>query len=276
MMVMTVFSVALVTLVAAEQDRKNPPSPDELAQITERGLLLAGYDQAAWHATDAVQKLNPNDGAVERYLARDTKDGWHVAFGKLNRQRSAFLIAYEASQGKTPQEYSVKSFDPPKQDTGFYFSAARAIDLALKDFIKNFNGQQRPYNVAILPAGDAALWVYLVPAPTREGIWPLGADVRFRMSADGSKILEKRQLHKSVIELPPPNVEGGNQLMMGTHTHVLDDIPEDTDVFHVLTRKPAVGELIITPRFVFQVETDGRIKFRGTSEKFHKPEGGAK
>jgi hypothetical protein len=52
----------------------------------------------------------------------------------------------------------------------------------------------------------------------------------------------------------------------GIHTHVLDDTPEDTDVFHVLTRKPAVPEMVITKQFVFQVDPDGGIKYVGKSE----------
>ena len=147
-------------------------------------------------------------------------------------------------RARTPDHFDVKEFDPPREDTGFFRSAAKAIDAALKDFTEHFEGQQRPYNVAVLPADKEQFWVYLVPAPTKPGVWPLGGDVRYLMSADGTKVIEKRQLHKSVIENEPP--KGENQQVAGIHTHVLDDTPEDTDVFHVLTRKPAVPELVVT------------------------------
>jgi hypothetical protein len=42
---------------------------------------------------------------------------------------------------------------------------------------------------------------------------------------------------------------------------------EDTDVFHVLTRKPAVPEMIATERFVYQVGVDGVITYVGTTEE---------
>jgi hypothetical protein len=96
-------------------------------------------------------------------------------------------------------------------------------------------------------------------------MWPLGGDVRYVISADGTKIISKRQLHKSVIEVEPPK-DANNQQVAGIHTHVLDDIPEDTDVFHVLTRKPSVPEMVITKQFVFQVDPDGSIKLVGKSE----------
>ena len=73
-------------------------------------------------------------------------------------------------------------------------------------------------------------------------------------------------MHKSVIEKEPPKDEDQQQVA-GIHTHVLDDTPEDTDVFHVLTRKPAVPELIVTEQFVFVVEPDGAIKYLGKAEE---------
>jgi hypothetical protein len=52
----------------------------------------------------------------------------------------------------------------------------------------------------------------------------------------------------------------------GVHTHVLADTPEDTDVFHVLARKPAVPEMILTKRYVFQVDPDGEARYVGKAE----------
>jgi hypothetical protein len=132
--------------------------------------------------------------------------------------------------------------------------------------LEHFEGDQRPYNVAVLPAEEGQTWVYLVPAPTKPNMWPLGGDVRYLISADGVKIMSKRQLHKSVIEVEPPK-DKDNQQVAGMHTHVLDDIPEDTDVFHVLTRKPSVPEMVITKQFVFQVDPDGSIKYVGKPEE---------
>ena len=253
-----------------EPPKANPPTAEQLAAISRRGKLLAEYDQAAWHSSDAVQKLNPKAESTGRYIARKTEKGWVVAFGKLDEKGERFLIGYEASQGKNLDEFQVKSFDPPAVDTAFNRSAARAIDTILKDFVENFKGEQRPYNVAVLPAEKSELWLYLVPAPTKPDVWPLGGDVRYRVSADGSRIVEKRQLHNTVIEMPAPKRGPDEQLAAGMHTHVLDDTPEDTDVFHVLTRKPAVPEIIITKEFVFGIDVDGTIKYAGAAKDFAK------
>jgi hypothetical protein len=57
--------VIIVSLLSASPAfSKNAPkiSPEELAQITERGRALYAYDQAAWHATDAVVATHPTKG----------------------------------------------------------------------------------------------------------------------------------------------------------------------------------------------------------------------
>jgi hypothetical protein len=91
------------------------------------------------------------------------------------------------------------------------------------------------------------------------------------VSQDGSKVVEKRQLHKSIIEfVAPPETQ---KVEAGYHTAVLDDIPEDTDVFHVLIRKPSVPEWIATQQYVYRIETDGTINYVMTREAFMKTQG---
>ena len=153
-MLTTLATLAMIALVVFPQDKEPPTTPtkEELAAITERGRDLAGYDAAAWHASDAVQAKEPKEGSVVRYIARKTDKGWVVAFGKMNQARDKFLIAYEATPGKKPDQYEVEEFDKPEEDAGFFCSAARAIDVALKDFTDHFEGERRPYNIAVLPA----------------------------------------------------------------------------------------------------------------------------
>ncbi len=267
-MLTTLTALAVITLFDPPAGME-PPTKKALAAISDRGRDLAGYDAAAWHASDAVQAKQPKEGAVVRYIARKIGKKWVVAFGRLDEKQDKFLINYEVTQSDKPDVFDLKEMTPPKEDTRFFFSAARAIDTVLKDFMEHFEGEQRPYNVAILPAEKGQLWVYLVPAPTKPKVWPLGADVRYLIAGDGNKVIEKRQLHHAVIELEPPK-DQDNQQVAGIHTHVLSETPEDTDVFFVLTRQPSVPELIRTEHFMFVVEVDGSIKFQGKAEEFQK------
>lgn len=246
--------VVLFASLAFAQKDSVPPDTD-LAVITARGRLLYEYDQAAWHASDAVMATHPPKEEIGRYIAQKTDTGWVVAFGHLNETRDAFVIAVLAAQGKATQEYSVRKFDPGQKDTGFFLAAAKAIEIALHDF----QGLNRPYNVAVLPAPEGRLYIYLVPAQTQNGVYPLGADVRYMISPDGGAIVEKRQLHKGLIPTGGP-VPPGTTIVGGSHSHILSDVPEDTDVFYVLTRKPSMPEFIGTQIAVYEVNPDGTIK----------------
>jgi hypothetical protein len=262
----SITAVLIMALAAADPEPPNePPSPAELAAITARGRDLAAYDAAAWHASDALQAKKPRPESVAGYVARKTDHGWVVAFGQLDEDKAKYLIAYEATQNGAPDKFAVKAFDPPSADTGFFRSAARAIETTLNDFTAHFEGEKRPYNVAALPAEKGRLWVYFVPAPTKPGIWPIGGDVRYLVSEDGTTIEAKRQLHKAIIESEPPKADGQKQVA-GMHSHVLSDTPEDTDVFYILTRKPALPELIPTRHFVFVIEASGEAKYEGKTE----------
>ena len=231
---------------------------EELDAISARGRELAGYDAAAWHGTDAVQALQPVQARVAGFVARrQADDRWEVVFGRPSADADTFYIAYRALQTAAGDTlYSAEAVTPPGADTGYFARAARAISLAAHDFGR----ASPPYNPAILPIGGSDEWfVYLVPAPTRYGYWPLGADVRYRVSADGRRLLEKRRLHNAVIEYGPPPEVKGEELKSGFHTAVLRDRPEDTDVFLVLTRRPSVPEYIASATFYFRIDLDGRI-----------------
>ena len=50
----------------------------------------------------------------------------------------------------------------------------------------------------------------------------------------------------------------------------MDEVPEDSDIFHVLARKPSVPEWIATKSFVYRIEPDGKIRYLMTTEAFTK------
>lgn len=256
---MTKRIVVLILLTASillAGDKKPKQSSPIMADVTARGRALYEYDQTAWHGTDAVLAMHPPNDWHPRYIARKSDNGWSLVFGVLNEQRDRFVIVYEATQGSTLQDFAAKKLDSPREDTGFYLAAAKAIDTALHDF----KGERRPYNVAVLPATNDELYVYVYPAQTKNDIYPLGGDIRYLISADGGSVVEKRQLHKSIIELPPTSIPEGATPAGGAHSHVLSDVPEDTDVFHVLLRRPPQPEFIGTMnKKMYEISADGTI-----------------
>jgi hypothetical protein len=252
--------LALYLSSFAVAGKKKNESDPIMPEVTARGRTLYEYDEAAWHATDAVQATHPPSETVGRYIANQSGSGWTVVFGHLNEKRDAFVIGYEAVQGASLEQFSVKKIDPPREETSFYLAAARAIDTALHDF----HGENRPYNVAVLPASPNGLYVYVMPAQTKPDTYPLGGDVRYLITADGSAVVEKRQLHKTILDISQSSLPKGTTPSAAFHTHVLSDVPEDTDVFHVLTRKPPQPEFIGTmDKKLYEIAVDGNIYYRG-------------
>ncbi|MGA8306613.1 MAG: hypothetical protein WB723_13125 [Candidatus Acidiferrales bacterium] len=251
------FLLVLVLILAVDAvgaGKKDLPSQAELDAITARGRLLAEYDTASWYATDSVQALKPPTGSVGRYIAKRMENGWIVVFGRMNEKGDGFLVVYEATQGATPHEFTVKTYDPPREDTGFYLNAEKAMETVLKDFQR----ERRPYNMSVIPADSGQMYVYIYPGSTVNGVYLLGGDARYLISGDGATIIEKRQLHKSILEF-----SGGapGKTLSGMHTHILSDITEDTDVMYVLTRKPAIPEYVITAsKVIWVIGIDGSIK----------------
>jgi hypothetical protein len=245
--------IAFVLPVALlAQSQVSAPTESELAEITARGRALAAYDFASWHGTDAVMALKPTEGSVRRYIARSTPNGWVVAFGRLTAARDTFLVAYEAVRTAQSGEYegfTGVAHAKPIVDTDYYLHAARALDTASADF----GAVQRPYNVAALPTAYGNWYVYLYPAPTISGVWPLGADTRYTISA----VIE---FGARRMQAPAP----GATIEAGSHTAVLAEIPEDTDVYHVITRTPRVPEYVMTDHFVYKIDIDGKINYLGT------------
>lgn len=239
-------------LLAQKAERENKvPTPEDLRAVTARGKILAEYDVAAWHATDVIQDLKPEKGGTRNYIAKKTDAGWVVVFGRLSDAHDRFLILYQANQGTRPDFFTDKKYDPPLESTDFYFYAAKAFEAALKDL----GPVDRPYNAYAIPSETGQLYVYLLPAQTENGVYPLGGDVRYTFTASGDTMVEKRQMHKSILDFA---IKKGS--VSGYHTHVLSLTPEDSDVFHVLARKPSIPEYVGTfDKKIYIIQTDGTI-----------------
>jgi hypothetical protein len=246
--------VAVASLALAE--KQAPLSKEQLAEISARGRLLAEYDRAAWHSTDAVMATHPRRDNDSRFICRKAEEKWMCVFGRLSADK--FLIDYEAVQGATLLDFQVKHHEPPMENAEFFFFAVKAMLTAGADFQKT--AEKRPYNPSVLPGPSGQWYVYIVPAQTKNGVYPLGGDARYLIGPDGNTIVEKRQLHKSILEINPANVPKGATFSGGWHNHVITDTPEDTDVFYVLTRRPLAPESVGAGKHVYFIETDGTIK----------------
>jgi hypothetical protein len=135
---------------------------------------------------------------------------------------------------------------------------ARAV--ATSEF-RRHDQSGRPYNISVLPAPSDEWYVYALPAQTDFRILPTGGDVRYTVSADGKKIVDARQMHKVILEF-----NNAEQPPFAFHTHVLSDVPEDSDIFYALSRKAVQGEWIATPKYFYKLNPDGALNYVGTTD----------
>jgi hypothetical protein len=232
---------------------KDADLPSYLAGVTERGRDLYAYDQAAWHGTDAFFELHPDTSGLTHYVCVKTAKGWVVTFPKWNVAHDHLIAAFEARETEQPGLFKATAVDPPHETSDELIPMERALETATRDF----KAEARPYNTAVLPAPNGQLYVYIYPGQTKETVWPIGGDVRYTISADGTQIVERRQMHKTILDIEYPS---DKKVVAGMHSHILSNVPEDTDVLCVLERRPSMPEYVGTPdKRVFVIQTDGTI-----------------
>jgi hypothetical protein len=245
-----------------------PPAADSLRAISRRGLLLAQYDFVASVASDSLVARGITPGPRDTYVVQPTSDTtWQAVFGELSAAEDTFRIKVIARQRATnPAQFDLERYASLRADTGYVLRAARAIAAATRDF----GAQSRPYNSAVIERTNGDLFVYLLPAQTRAGVFPLGGDVRYEFASDGRRLIAKRRLHNTIIEFTGRKLDGST-LVAGMHSAVVDNIPEDTDVFHVLVRQPQIPEYVVSDEFVYRILPTGYIQLEGRSRDILKP-----
>jgi hypothetical protein len=257
----------VLVVVPAAVVAQRAPTQTELDSISARGRALAGYQRAAWTASTQLVAKNPDSWKAQRYVAYHTDSGWVVAFGRLNAGRDTFYVSNigipaAANGARVDSLFEFVNFDVPGPDVDYLVRAARAMDNA----VMALGATARSYSAAALPAENGDWFVYLTPAADIANVWPLGEDVRYRVSADGERVLETRRMHNGLIEEASTARSDGARLAVGRHRTALRDEPEDSDVFHVLMRQPRAPQVVVTRHFQYVIGVDGSIRLATGNE----------
>lgn len=251
---------------ARELIAQSAPSQQQLDSVSARGRALAGYQRAAWLASAQLLATNPDPWKVQRYVAYHADSGWVVAFGRLDSQRETFYVSHigipAAVNGQRVDSlFEFQTFGEPGPDSDFLVRAARAQDLA----VMTFGATSRPYSAAVIPNEKGDWLVYLLPSADAASAWPLGDDVRYRVSADGRRVLETHRMHAEMVDAEGTTSDR-TRLTAGKPRKALHDLPEDSDVFHVLMTRPSSPEIVATSRYRYVVSVDGSIKVLSAKE----------
>ena len=252
-------TLGLMLLVAGTGAAQNAPGQQELDAVSTRGRALAGYQRAAWTASAQLLATNPDPWKAQRYVAYHADSGWVVAFGRMNARRDTFYVSHigipAAVNGqRVDSSFEFETFQEPGPDTDYLVRAARAMDLA----VLTHGATTRAYSAAAIPNENGDWLVYLLPSADAANVWPLGDDVRYRVSSDGTRILETHRMHAVMVETT--KVANAAQLTTRHTGKALHDLPEDSDVFHVLMSPTPTATTITTRHFSYVIGADGSIR----------------
>lgn len=243
---------------SASAQRTTEPSDTLLAGISERGRQLAAYDWAAWHATDAFLAAKRDVEGLQLYVVERHPARWIVSFGRLSADTSAFLIRYDVIATAASESFQVIHYPGDRVDSAYTRDAALAHRLATADF----GVPPQPYNISVIPAAPGEFWVYMLPASASADDLLHGGDVRYRIRPADHSIIEKRRMHNSIINLG----HIPDSAMVGMHTALVDDVPEDSDVFLVLTRPRRMDEFVVSANYIYRIVSDGSITWERRPE----------
>ena len=214
-----------------------------------------------WLGADAMTSLSvPADG-IRRLIVRRTARAWEVAVGTLSAKADSFNVEQLATPGIQPRKWASTLYEPAEPDTGYFLEAARAVETSIGMFRPT---ARRPYAAMAIPADDGPWWwVYIYPTQIQAGLYPRGGDMRFRVSADGRVVLDFRQMHDAIDEYSARTARSSSVTKPESQVVVSGDAPEDTDVFHVIQRRPALPELVRAEHFQYRIDVDGSVRLLG-------------
>ena len=250
----------VMSTIARGVGAQNVATQQQLDEISARGRALAGYQRAAWTSSMQLLATNPDPWQVQRYVAYHADSGWVVAFGRLSTERDTFYVSHIAIPAavngqRVDSTYEFQTFAGPAPDTDFLVRAARAMDVATMAL----GVTPRAYTAAAIPNEKGEWLVYLTPSADAANVWPLGDDVRYRVSGDGRRVLETHRMHVGMMEANRGAASGDARLVAKGAGKPLRDLPEDSDVFHVLMNRPAAAEVVVTPHHRYRIDVDGSI-----------------
>lgn len=247
-----------VSTAAGEDERLI--SPEDIIFAEKRGLEIADYERAAMKATDMLLAHALDASKLGVYVAEKTGGTWTVYFGRVIGERAAFEAAYVYScPENSPQK--MKAVPVPGIPVEVA-QRARAVSAALKAIEFDAKGL---YNTSVFREEDGTLTVYLLPGNKNPDIVLLGGDFKVMLSPDGSQVIKKFPLHRTMLEISVAPKEG--KPAGAFHTHILDDIPTETDVALVLLYPSLAPHSVMGREWFSQIDKNGKITILGKTKE---------
>lgn len=231
--------------LAAEDRPATAISEQDLSALRlaiDRGQQLYLYDQAAWHATDAMLEDvdEPATTGIRGWVVTPAGDGMLVTYWKPNGDSFSGVYSAVWSRERVGERKVLQGEATRLSEEQLALVAARnAVDDSGLESCVN-----APFNTVVMPEpeGDAIL-VYMMTPQTSASSIPLGGHYRFTVT-DGS-VVDQRSFTNSCLEVGLADPEGRGELEALGVSHLLDPVPTEIHVFSMLAAGKPV--FIMTP-----------------------------
>jgi len=253
------------------------PAEETLKAIEQAGRQIALYHEAIARAVDQLGKEAGDGLPMDLPVVVDRRDGWHVIFLKKPSapvtSRTMLMVAdvlFSPARGEVTRVRAQPSPRPAPADAQSYYQAleiAEAAAAVRKEATP-------PFDRVILRDSDrgGSLLVYLQTRPEDARAARFGSDLRVTMSSDGKQVRGIEAPHAAPTVIPLPAAGAGQPTL---HVHAEGDLPTESDVALILRHPALAPHLVLTPKFIFRIEKDGRIAYLGRNAPAAAGEGAA-
>jgi hypothetical protein len=234
---------ALAMLIAASPALAQKMSPADQVAVQlalSRGQLLFAFDQAAWHATDALRADAKTQGRLDALVSQ--LGGWivrqidpktlEVSFFDKSSEDPKLLYAARLSDSGTKllsHGFLAEGAKVPDALTLRMISARRSAlnAIAGQSLLRCASG---PYNFTVLPPEmpDGPIPVYILTPQSDLTHVPFGGHSRLMVTADG-KAGPIHAFTKTCMEVPNHSSKDAPAALVATQ--LLDPIPTEIAVF---------------------------------------------
>jgi hypothetical protein len=260
---------------AGAQDAR--PSDEAILGLQERGHQIASYLAAVDRATDLLKRQGAGTSS-DRTVVVQEREGWRVLYlqdttkstptGAASRKG----LAVVAETTFSPDAGSVGALGlivPPRAVASSIQSYASVLAEAEKTVLARPDGGA-PLEDAVIREKDGTYTVYVISQRREEGTVPpaddpqqsvlFGRDFVVRLSAGARQVLSTERLHDTVVALSLRPRGAGAPVL---HDHDKGDLPSPTDVAQVLRHPVLAPLLVLTQRFMFRIDQEGRVTWLG-------------
>lgn len=215
---------------AARREPERLPVPEslraEVARAEQLGELIYRHDQAAWVGTDVLfyEQVLPQDGRVRGWLTELVdEDRSRVLFVGEVGGELRLLHTVELAKGEKPRHVSPSEpFALTAEQQGMF----RARQLALHSTFDRCSRDINPVVFSASAIGEEGWLVYLLASSNQKQDRVIGGHQRFRISLDGSRVLEQKAMTRGCVTL---QVDDSAQALVLTHG--ASHAPTETHLF---------------------------------------------